>query len=240
MTALSIGRRFQGIPGIAHGGYAAGLLAEHLGDGPVEVTLRRPPPLDTTLDLRADGETFILRDQAGRDVLQAEPVTTSIEPPPTVDPLLAMEVQPLDRFRRHPYPVCFVCGVGPQSTELRVGAVGDGVVAGAWQLDPRFGDSPVRALLWAAFDCVQAWAFAVRWDEPGWWPAVTARLTVDVRRLPEPDRRYAIVGWLRARTGRRIEVCSYLLQPDGQVTAAARGRWVHVPRVPRPEPLPGS
>ena len=47
-----IDRRFNGPPGWANGGYACGLLAEHLG-GVTEVTLRRPVPLATSLGCRS-------------------------------------------------------------------------------------------------------------------------------------------------------------------------------------------
>ena len=39
---LVVERRFAGLPGIAHGGYLAGLLATALGGGAAEVRLRRP------------------------------------------------------------------------------------------------------------------------------------------------------------------------------------------------------
>jgi hypothetical protein len=41
--------RFNGPPGSANGGYACGVIAQHVPSDLVEVTLRRPPPLDTTL-----------------------------------------------------------------------------------------------------------------------------------------------------------------------------------------------
>ena len=39
--------RFHGPPGMGNGGYSAGLLAEQFAAGPVEITLKRPIPLDT-------------------------------------------------------------------------------------------------------------------------------------------------------------------------------------------------
>src|SRR5215213_4316915 len=48
-----IERRFNGPPDSGHGGYSAGRAAA-LVDGPAEVTLRRPPPLETPLTVRRD------------------------------------------------------------------------------------------------------------------------------------------------------------------------------------------
>jgi hypothetical protein len=48
MATLSIDRRFCGPPGSGNGGYTAGHLAALIGDS-AEVTLRRPPPLETEM-----------------------------------------------------------------------------------------------------------------------------------------------------------------------------------------------
>ena len=52
--ALSVDARFCGPPGMANGGYVAGMLARELA-GAVEVTLRAPAPLGTELEVR-EGE----------------------------------------------------------------------------------------------------------------------------------------------------------------------------------------
>ena len=53
-VSLVVPSRFSGPPGTANGGWVAGRLAElsGLGGGPVEVTLRHPPPLEVDLDVR--------------------------------------------------------------------------------------------------------------------------------------------------------------------------------------------
>ncbi|MBN2622164.1 MAG: hypothetical protein JXA83_02290, partial [Acidimicrobiales bacterium] len=57
----------NGPPGIANGGWVSGLVAGHLGAGPVAVTLRAPTPLDTPLDLRAADDDATL--SVGDDLL---------------------------------------------------------------------------------------------------------------------------------------------------------------------------
>jgi hypothetical protein len=59
MATLSIDRRFCGPPGSGNGGYTAGRLAALIGD-PAEVTLRRPPPLETEMRVERAGPRLLL------------------------------------------------------------------------------------------------------------------------------------------------------------------------------------
>src|SRR4030095_750872 len=53
--------RFRGPPELGQGGYACGLVAEHI-DAPVAtVSLRRPVPLETPLKVRSIDQTVELR-----------------------------------------------------------------------------------------------------------------------------------------------------------------------------------
>ena len=64
-TAVIIDRRFCGPPDSGNGGYVCGLTAGFL-DGEAEVTLRRPPPLDTPLDVEIIGRDRVqLTDDIG-------------------------------------------------------------------------------------------------------------------------------------------------------------------------------
>ncbi|HRO58851.1 MAG TPA: hypothetical protein PK177_06740, partial [Burkholderiaceae bacterium] len=69
MTSLEIPNRFNGPPASANGGYIGGLLADRIGAASAEITLRAPPPLGVTLDLRSasdglftlhDGDTLLV------------------------------------------------------------------------------------------------------------------------------------------------------------------------------------
>ena len=53
--SLVIASRFCGPPDSGNGGYVCGLIAGYL-DGPAEVTLRKPPPLETPLTVERDGD----------------------------------------------------------------------------------------------------------------------------------------------------------------------------------------
>src|SRR2546423_1845323 len=55
MTVLTIPSRFNGPAGVGNGGYVCGPIAAYV-DGPATVTLRRPPPLDTPMEVERDGD----------------------------------------------------------------------------------------------------------------------------------------------------------------------------------------
>ena len=55
MNVLTIPPRFNGPAGVGNGGYVCGRIAAYI-DGPATVTLRRPPPLDTPMQVERDGD----------------------------------------------------------------------------------------------------------------------------------------------------------------------------------------
>ena len=144
---MRIAARFNGPAGSANGGVTAGRLAAYVGAAAVEVTLRRPPPLDVDLRVDAAGGSARLLDG---DVLVAEAVPSAVEvdagPPVGLDQAAATVFPGRDR---HPFPTCYVCGTA-RADGLRVhpGPLGDGRVAGVWT--PATED-PVP--VWAALDC---------------------------------------------------------------------------------------
>ena len=65
LESLSISSRFNGPLESGNGGYSSGVIAGFL-EGSAEVSLRRPVPLDTPLDLvrREDGGVRVLDGEA--------------------------------------------------------------------------------------------------------------------------------------------------------------------------------
>ena len=79
---LRLGARFCGPPASAKGD-ACGAIAELLGDG-VEVTLRRPPPLDRPLRLRVGDGALV---HHGYELIdQAPPATVGLALPAIASP----------------------------------------------------------------------------------------------------------------------------------------------------------
>lgn len=228
-----IASRFNGPPGSGNGGYVCGVLAGQFGDS-AEVTLRKPPPLDRALALRAqgigaerqvslwDGETLIASARA------AEPDVVVPEPPSLSQAEVAEAAY--EGHAAHVFPRCFVCGPAR--------APGDGLrlftgklpnrelVACAFRPGVDFvgADGHVdRAVVWSALDCPSY--FGGRLREYG-RAAVLGRLTAKVCRPLQVEAPYVVVGWPIMQEGRKWDGGSAIFSAEGELCAFARGRWI--------------
>ena len=134
MPGLVIPSRFRSRSG--NGGYACGRIAA-CADGPVTVTLRRPPPLDTPMAVEP-GDEGALRIHHGRTLIAeatSSPGPPALEIPGPVSLAEARMAARRARYFQDPvFAECFVCGISRRA--------GDGL-----RIFP--GPVPGRAL-WAA------------------------------------------------------------------------------------------
>ncbi len=226
--SLAIPARFNGPPDSGHGGYSAGLAAS-LVEGPAEVALRAPPPLETELapERRDDGSIALLDE--GRLVLEARPATVDVEPPPpvAVDDARAAEADSFFLSDGHPFPTCFACG--PRRAEgdglrLFAGPVGGrDVFAAAWTPDAEFGDAAVHPLfVWAALDC------------PSSAPTlsgktiVLASLAAALGRPVAIGKPHVIGSWRISDDGRKHWNGVVLWDASGGVCAVGRALWIEL------------
>ena len=221
MTHVTIDARFNGPPGSANGGYTCGLLAELAGE-PVEVTLRRPPPLAQPLDVVArDGSLRLL--DADAVVAEAVPRDVALAAPEPVDADEAERAAGrYPGFERHAFPTCFVCG--PQRAEgdgLRIFAgpvPGRDAFAAPW-IAP---DDVSPRLVWAALDCPGA--IAVGFPDRG--ETLLGRLAARVDRVPERGERCVVVAWPLGEDGRKLYAGTALFSGAGELLALARATWI--------------
>ena len=94
---IVIATRFRGPLTSGNGGYAAGLLAEHVDAAAVEVTLRLPPPLERPLRVRPSGDGVVLLD-ADAVVAEAHPAWLELDFAGTA--LLGADGEPLAAARQ--------------------------------------------------------------------------------------------------------------------------------------------
>jgi hypothetical protein len=226
MSTLSIPARFNGPPGSANGGVTAGLLAALLETaGPVAVSLRRPPPLDTELDLRTvDGQ---LRAFDGEDlVASAEPVTDEIPVVPAVDFETAVEAATrFEGFADHPFPTCVGCGTDRT----------DGLACYAGPVDravPTMVATPfvMRAdvprelwVTWAALDCAGGWAIGLAGRR-----AVLGRMTAVITEVPAVGERCVVVAQGDGWDGRKAYSRSTGYGEDGRLLGVTRATWIEL------------
>lgn len=219
-------RRFRGPLTSANGGYTCGVLAGHV-DGPhVEVTLRRPPPLDTPLTVETAQGFAILRHGA-EVVAEAHDVHLHLDLPAPVSWAEAVEATSRHtRLGGPQFAECFVCGERPDGDCLSIhpGPVGgrEPLLAAPWEVAEA---SP--EIVWAAIDCPGAYAVGGL----GRGEVVLGRMTGSVFRVPGSGERCVVVSWPLGDDGRKLHAGTALFDEGGALLALARQTWI-VPRAP--------
>lgn len=237
---IRVGRRFCGPPDSGNGGYTCGLVAAHV-DGPAEVTLRLPPPLETPLTV-APGDGGSVRVLDG-DALVAEGIRRGEkdlgidvrEPVGIADAERAAAGSQLHEHpQEHPFPTCFVCGPQRASDDglhILVGPVtGRSVAADTWTpaADLAGVDGIVRPeFVWAALDCsggVGSWLA----DPIGGNPFVLGRMAVAIEGPVQAGAPHAVVGWRAAHEGRKVTAGSAIFTRDGGLVATGLATWIQL------------
>lgn len=239
---LLVPARYRGPARSGNGGYVAGALAHELGDTlgrAIRVTLRQPPPLDSTMHVNAvgDGVTITF---GGALVAEAQPVEDEVEPVEAVswaEAVAASAAYP--GHRSHPFPTCFACGTeredglrifpGPvaplrgDSTRLAAPWVPDETVAADYH---EYDDPAPRACLaatWSALDCTGGWAGDITERL-----MVLGRMTAVVDDLPVIGEEHVVMGEHRGSEGRKTFTASTLHDADGRIVGRAEHVWVAV------------
>jgi hypothetical protein len=236
---IVIERRFCGPPDSGHGGYTCGVVAAHVS-GPAEVTLRRPPPLETVLTVTSDADGSV-RLLAGDDVVadgksRDEDLGIQVPDPVAIDDAEAAGAASWLREHpeEHPFPTCFVCG--PQRAPgdglgVIVGSVrGRDVAADVWTPAPDLADArgAVRPeFVWAALDC-SGGVGSFLMDALDGKPFVLGRFAVRITRPVRAGAPHAVVGWRIGRDGRKLTAGSAVFTPDAQLVAVGRATWIQL------------
>jgi hypothetical protein len=220
-VTITFPRRFRGPLTSANGGYACGCLAAFVDADAVEVTLRLPPPLGRTLDVRGEGRSALLLD-GDRLVAEAHPGSVDVEPPLPMS--LADAEEAATRHVRVGSPVfreCFVCGIRDDGDGLGVYA---GPVAGREPLlaAPWTADEPSPEVVWAAIDCPGAYAVGAA----GRGEIVLGRMTARVLRVPAQGERCVVAAWPCGEDGRKLFAGTALFGEHGELLALAKQTWI--------------
>jgi hypothetical protein len=228
--SIVLERRFNGPTDSANGGYACGRVAAFV-DGPAEVTLRRPVPLETPLDAErhADGSVTLHHD--GVLIAEAEPaLPLDLEPPHR--PTVAEARQAARHCFRAPelLACCYVCS--PRRID------GLGVTFGPLPSDPEMTGGLLLAdatvphadghvlpeIAWAALDC-PSYAPPL-WDQER--PSLLARMSAEVIEPIALGQPVVAVGWSLGSNGRKYESATALLAADGRMLARSRALWIQL------------
>lgn len=230
-TSVAVPANRCGPPGTANGGWVSGIVAGHLGSGPIEVRLLAPTPLDTTLDLRAADDDATLS-QGDELLVVARRSPGVVRPPGPVDWDEAAAASA--RFyghRDHPFPGCFSCGTDRahgDGLRLFPGPVADGPdrLAAIFSPQPAHAGPHGRlpaAAVWAALDCPTAW---VNMRAGGVY--LLGRMRAEVSGELRPGEEYLVVAQSGGTKGRKAYGRAAVYHRDGRVLAASEATWVRV------------
>ena len=226
---------FNGPLDSGQGGYSAGAVAAFV-DGPAAVSLRRPVPLGTPLDVVRDGDGSVRVLDGDELVLDGRPAPAlEIDVPEPVSVEAAREAT--SRYRGDTdgiFSRCFVCGRAREdSFHVFAGEVpGRGVVASPWTPPDWAADQAghVRPeFLWAALDCPATFSLGLAAD-PG--PAMLASMTARIDAPVPAGSEHVVIGWPLEADGRKHHAGAAVLSAGGAVLAAARALLI-APRGPR-------
>jgi hypothetical protein len=229
---VRVARRFNGPPDSGNGGYVCGLVGSAF-DGPAEVTLHVPPPLERAMRLVRSEVTLRLID-GERTVAEGLPSSVDLEPPATVpfDAAVAA-VERYAGWEDHLFPTCFVCGPErEQGDGLRIfpGPVGEvPVVAAPWQppRDLARSDGTLSPeVVWAALDCPSYFG------GPVGTPSVLGRLAVEIRAPVFLDESYVVLGWGLGSEGRKHRAAAAITDRNRSVVAVSRALWIELREPP--------
>ena len=229
---IQISSTYCGPPNSGNGGYTCGLVAEQIGDC-AEVTLRKPPPLDTDLEWVSTAESLQLKQG---DLLIAEGKATrlamEIPSPPTLSEAEAA-VPAYIGFQQHAFPTCFVCGPQrPEGEGLRIftGPLGEKAgVAAPWTPDESLADSQGKVharFVWAALDCPGAYGIYTAIQEHR--VVVLGRLTACLTAPVHAGKTYLVTGWPMGNSGRKHFAGTAIFTTDGNLCAYAKAIWFEV------------
>lgn len=229
---IEVPSRFAGPPAMGHGGYVAGLLAGN-ATGAVQVTLRRPIPLDVALDLVDVGPGRLELRHGDELLAESEPSSLSIDvpPPPSLDAARAAEpASPSHAEPNGVHPTCFGCGrARAPGDALRIFAgpldvEGRRQVAGVWRPGDAYSEtdgSVDRRWVLAALDYPGAFAFIVDDVRAGLLGRIEFEQHHDVR----SDADHVVTGWRIGEEGRKLFAGTALFDDAGVLLAAARATW---------------
>jgi hypothetical protein len=236
---LVIPSRFCGPPGSGNGGYVCGRIGAYV-DGPVTVTLRQPPPLDTPMAVERRSEDSV-RVHDG-PILIAEATSSPGGPPLQIPGPVSMAEARMAAGRARYYadplfPDCFVCGTGRRPGDgLRIfpgPLAGRPLWAAPWTPDPSVAGAGQRVrpeVIWAALDCPSGIAAAEAANLGPGTAILLGRMTASLAALPLAGDQCRVIAWPVGREGRKFTAGSALVGPGGEVLAAARAVWLTVPR----------
>jgi hypothetical protein len=234
---IAIARRFRGPPNSGNGGYSCGRLAAFI-DGPAEVTLRKPPPLDTEMRVVTEGGDSVALYDGEQLIATAMPRTIPVSTmtAPSYEDAVAASSRTFDPSK-HKLPMCYVCGPARHPGDgLRIfcgpldaaDTKWSGTVAAPWVPEPYMADDRGEVsdeFIWAALDCPTAYASG----SPDGFPTILlGRQAVTIHQKPAIGDHCIIAARQTGREGRKYLAEATLFGASGTTLAHCQATWIEV------------
>lgn len=229
MPALTIPNRFHGPPDSGNGGYVCGLVANFI-EGPAQVRLHKPPPLDLSLTVQSKGKTVSLMQG---EILIAVGVSISLDlevpPPPTLQQAQAAAKHYVG-FNHHFFPTCFVCGPNRKNGDglhIFPGFIpNQDMVAAPWTPDDSLSDPNgfiLPEFIWSSLDCPGAFAFGRDSDI-----MVLGTMAAEIIAPIVPGEECIVIAWPLRSEGRKHFSGTALFTARGHLIAKASATWIEL------------
>ncbi len=236
MQHFTIAHRFRGPATSANGGYVGGYLSRFI-EGPAEITLRAPPPLDQPLDvISTDGKVEL---RAGDTLLaEAMPATLDEVQVPAGPDLAGARAarEQAYSFGNSDFNECFTCSRNRTPDDalcLWAGPVAgraDHMHATPWHVHESLSDhegAVAPEFVWAALDCPGVHALFAN-GVVGQY-TLLGRMACEIRDRPQRGDTCIVASWPGATEGRKHFATTALFNQNGDLMAKARQIWISIP-----------
>ncbi len=229
MHSVTILPRYRGPDDSGNGGYVAGLLASQI-QGPAQVRLQSPPPLEVELIIEERDNSWVMLEQ-GHPVVTGTLCKPLVSPPPPPSLLQAEKARQAYNTEGHPYGHCFVCGPEREhgdGLQIFTGAVeGTDLVACNWRpthdlldvmgfIEPEF--------VWAAMDCPGYFAMGF----PEWRPCLLGEISGCIHEDVPGDQNLIVYAWYRGSEGRKHSSGVAISDGSGKIYAQCEQIWIEL------------
>lgn len=234
-TAFTIASRFNGPPNSGNGGYVSGRLAQFV-EGPTQVTLRMPPPLDQKMEVNSVAGEQVQLMYDGQLIAEARTSSLDLvvpEPPSLEEAITASKSYA--GFSSHLYPSCFVCGPDrPNHDGMGIFAGplegrATSTVAAPWRPQSEFGNADglvSTEYIWGALDCPGAYSLPIGHENAS--VILLGRLTAEITQPIYAEESYRVIGWFIERDGRKLYTGTAIFNAASEVCGKAKGIWIEL------------
>jgi len=224
---LLIEPRFCGPKNSGNGGYVCGSLANHV-NYIAEITLRKPPPLNTEME--------VIVEEHKLQLIHSNEIIATVKPgsinfkapqPPNFEMAVAASKNYIG-FKAHPYPHCFVCGPKretPDALCIFPGKTPDGkMIAAPWEPDKLLSDDQGHVkneFIWSALDCPGGIITLEQSNK-----ILLGRMTAQIKYKINIGEKCIVIGWLKGQDGRKYFSGTAIYSEKKGLCAVASAVWI--------------